>query len=152
MKKLVLLTAVVLATISLTFAQTEKIDVTQAIPIHLRASVQSIPSCLNKYYTNGDVIFEYFDSYSKGYKEFTKPYTGLGNYDVYFGVSWVPETVYLTVKLDINTRYYSRGPWQTYVYTGKAAAMKVFENYMSVFNCDINETDFYEIVEYGPYY
>ncbi len=72
----------------------------------------------------------------------------LGNYYVYFSVSWVPETVYHRVKLDITTKPTS-GFLPISWWTGKAIAEEVFENYATIFNCNIYEANFYDLVQQG---
>ncbi len=155
MKKLVLLTAVVLTTISFTFSQTKKeIEPPTHVHVNLNASVVSVPSPLNSTYANGDVIFEYLDTYSKTYKVFTVPYTGLGNYQAYLCINYWPGTVYHRVKLDITTKPISGFEPITW-WTGKAIAEKVYTSYFSTsngnvyFNCDLYETNFYELIQHG---
>ncbi len=150
MKKLVLLTIIVLTTISFSFAKNDISninDINRSIPINLKASVLSVPAPLNNKYMKGDVIFSYCDTYAKKCTQYTRPYTGLGNYYVNFSVSWIPETVYLTVYLDITTclncndsKTAGVGLWN-----GKARASETYYTYQTTFGIDIYETNFYHL-------
>ncbi len=152
MKKLVLLTAVVLTTISLSFAKnniSNISDINRSIPINLRASVLSVPQPLNLSYANGEVIFMYSNSAIQKQRKDIRPYTGLGNYYVNFSVSWIPENVYLTVYLDITTDL-NNGNMPPYTWwNGNARASETFENYQTTFGINIYETNFYHLEKDG---
>jgi hypothetical protein len=107
MKKLLLIACVLTSGIFASYAQKNEAisnDIQRSVPIRLKATVVSVPAPLNTSRASGDVIFQYFDTYAKGYKTHTVDYIGVRPYYYNFSVNWVPETVYHRVKLELTTK------------------------------------------------
>jgi len=131
-------------------AANEDLNTQLGVQIRLRAIVGDVPSVLDKSYANGWVVFQCYYSGARGYEEIRVPYTGANKtYYASFTASSVPQTISHRVKLEVTTKYNDGMVHQLYWWNGEAMAESVYHGYQSYYNCNIDESDFYNLEQGG---
>ncbi len=150
MKKLFLILAIALTVLTVGNAQRTSDDIAieneRCITLRFKVSIISLPAVLNTPNTNGTVTL---DIYANGFWQYTFPYSPQGTYDVSICVPNPPSDIYVNAKLDLNTNYCNGGACPIIWWSGKAVASQEFNFYQRVYNLNIYETNFYELIKHG---